>query len=565
MSYDTLQLWAEIYDSTYTTKQGVGPIRLMGANGTQAFDGPGTGAITTAPLHPDFTIRALDLLTSKVVVEVWLQVPGSDKRLLTAFIADDISYVDRPSGIEINVTGPDVMNLLSNYSTLIAREYDNTTYYAVLLSLLGLAGWTLFSDGVSSTVGFSTRFDGINVFKAIQFVAESGGYHFRLDPNVKKRLVIGALGDDTGVRVAFAKGDKPTIRFNEDVILAEDIEIVDDSRDVVNWILPVGGGDGDSALTLEDSTRTSPYTKQTITGPDGRTLYYLTDSESVATFGQIQRRVNFKQISPLGTSNTSRRNAANLLYDAAATYLTRHKDAPQILRVTLRNVKQRILIGDKIRVHYVETVNFHGMPYTLKNINADFWVIKSAESVGESGVSTVLTVSDVDRKETTDADIVIGQLEGLEAHNVAFKPTFNIWSMGPYQDFFNNEILTFYLNIPDDVLEVTNVTMIVNTLEDRGITFVASGEVTLQLSFFGQNTDEYPQIDIDVNSTQVADDIGSTGAALVDYEVDITDEILGAGDDGRGAHIIEADIVSGNGGVSIQFLIRGTITTGKVT
>ena len=563
MSHDTIQLWAEVYDSTYTTKQGLGPIRLKSANGTQLLDGPGTGALTTSPVHPDFTIRAMDLLTSKAVVEVWVQVPGYDKRKLTAFIADDIAYMDKPGGIELQVTGPDTMMLLSYYSTLLAREYDNTSYAAVVLALLQIAGWTRFSDGLSGDVGFSTRFDGVNVLKALQFVVEHGNYHMRQDPDVKKRMVAGDLGESNGLRVAFAKGDKPGVRFNEDVVMAEDIEIVDDSKDVVNWILPVGAGDGDSSLTLEDSDRTSPYVIQTTTGPDGRTLYYLTDSTSVTTYGTIQRRVNFKQIAPLGTSNTSRQNAANLLYDAAATWLTRHKDPQQILRVTLRNVNTNILIGDKIRVHYVETVNFNGKPYTLKSINEDMWIIKVSESVGQSGITTILTVSNVDRAETTDAAIVVGQMEGLDAHNVAFKPTYNIWSIGPVKEFFDHEDLTFILNIPDDVLEVTNVTMIVNTFEDWDITFAGS-PVTLARSAISSSTGDYPVLDIDVNSTNVASGIGTTSTAISNQEIDITDEILGAGDDGRGDHTIVCDFTSGSGAVSLQFLIRGTITTGQV-
>jgi hypothetical protein len=572
MSHDTLQLWAEIYDATYTTKQGVGPIRLKSANGTQELDGPGTGAISTVPMHPDFTIRALDLLSSKVVVEIWTQIPGFDKRKVTAFIADDVSYRSGTDGIEINVTGPDVMDLLSNTSTLLARKYNNSQYDTVFGALCTLAGWTFLNDNVASANGLSVRFDGGSVLKALQAIVEAGGYHMRLYTTAKT-LHLGDLGNDSGLRIAFAKGDKPAVRFQEDVLIADNMEVVDDAKDLVNWVLPIGAGDGDSAITLEqaydDGNRSTsngfPYDISRTTGPDGRYIYYLTDSTSVTAYGTIQRRLNFKQIAPLGTSSTSKLNASKLLYDAAAQWLTRHKDPVQMIHISCRNIPDVPLIADKIRVLYVETLNLAGTPYTLKNINADYWVVKASESIGSTGSTVRLTVADVDRKEQTDASIVVGGLGAIDVHNVSFKPTYNIWSMGPYQNYSENTNgYTFYITIPDDVLRVTLVTMRVNTFEDRDITFAGS-PVTLALSDFNSSGSlPYPQLTIDINSTEVAATIGSTSSALVDYEVDITDEILAAGDDGRGPHTIFVDTVGGSGGYQLEFLIRGEITSGKV-
>ena len=80
----------------------------------------------------------------------------------------------------------------------------------------------------------------------------------RQSADTKKELIIGNIEDTSTVRVVFAKGDKPTVRLNTDAIIADNIEIVDDSNDVVNWVLPIGAGDGDAAVTLEDSTRNNP-------------------------------------------------------------------------------------------------------------------------------------------------------------------------------------------------------------------------------------------------------------------------------------------------------------------
>lgn len=564
---DTYQLWAEVYDATYTNKLGVGPIRLIQADASAEYNGVGSGSIETIPLDPEFGIRALDLLSSKVIVEIWTQTPGFAKRKVNSFIVDDVTYAHQTSGFSLSAAGTQTIDLLRNYTTHIAREYTNSTHNNVFNSLLSLAGWTRFSDGVSNTVGFSARFDGQSVLQCVRFIANNNGYTIRESTTTAKQLIISSNDTTSSVTLAYAKGDKRGIHFNDDVIMLERIEIVDDSRAMANWILPFGAGDGDAQLTLEDSTRDNLYTIETMTGPDGRTLYFLKDDTSIATYGQIERRLQFKGIAPIGVSSTSTQRGANVLYDAAEQWLSNNNSPIQMVYCSARNLQTTLNIGDKINLLYIEQVNHNGVPVTLKSIDDSFYIVSLSESLGSTGSTVQMALSSVAQAERTDGDIIVGGLEDIEINNVSYKPYYNIWSMGPYSLYSGSRTLTVRLNIPDDVLQVTNVTMIVDTYEDREITFAGS-PVTLAFSDFTADAGSFPVLDIDVNGTTVASSVGSASAEVHDQEYDITDEIIGAGNDGRGSHTIEADFLAGpggSGGVEIQFLIRGIVISGRVT
>jgi len=572
MSFDTYHLWAEIWDASYTSKIGVGPIRLVSASATQELNGVGTGGIETIPLHPDFTIRAMDLLSSKVVVEIWVQTPGSSKRKVQSFIADDVSYSHQVGGLSLSVNGPQTLDLLSNISTLLAREYTGTSQKIVVTSLLTLAGWTLNDNGITNLGGqIDTRFDGQSVLQAIQFINDFGGNRMRESDTVKKELIIGTNDVQSAVRVAFAKGDKPEIRFNTDVVIADNIEVVDDSRDLVNWILPVGAGDGDAAVTLEKATRTSPYTIQTMLGPDSRTLYYLSDSASITTYGQIERRLNFKQIAPIGTSTISLRNSANILYDAAAEWLLRHKDPLQTLHISLRNLQTPLYIGDLIEVQYVETVNIEGVPYTLKNIDGNFYITSINEAVGMTGSEVRIKASNIDRETNNAGKIIVGGLDAIEVNSVSYKPTYNIWSLGPYPEWIesaagNNPV--FHFQISDDVLSVENVTMIIDSYEARYFTYNGPFPIVVGPTQESVIAGTYPDtMTFVVDGTTVLSSYpASSSTQMVAYEIDITDIVVDNGNDGRGQHTVTVTNPLGQGGqIVLQFLIRGTIITGRVT
>ncbi len=118
---------------------------------------------------------------------------------------------------------------------------------------------------------------------------------------------------------------RPKMIRDPSLLFVQRLPETTETTDLINWVIALGAGEGVAALTLEKSTRTSPFTVQSIVGPDGNLQYYLSDATSVATYGQIEKIISFKQIAPLSNSETDIINAANALFDAAAEWLTRHR------------------------------------------------------------------------------------------------------------------------------------------------------------------------------------------------------------------------------------------------
>lgn len=610
-----IQLWAEVYDPTYTTQVTDGDLLLVSARVERVLDGPGRVDVETPILHVDYTSRALGVLTAKRVLEIWYQEnEHTTARRVTAMVIEDVSYVADSGGIRLTVRGSDVMALLMNYTTDLARIYENQTVQTIVTALAGLAGWTVSYDGVSGSI--TTRFDGVSVLKGIQTIAEETGYHLRLGSTFKT-LEFGAFGSDSGYRVVKLEGDHPMPARDSNVIPLERISIKESNQEIINWIIPMGGGKGDSTLTLENSTRSSPYTIQSYAGPDGRTIYYLADSTSIATYGQIEKRVNFKKITPVGTSSTQIQRSANFLYDAAAEWLSRRTDPLTEIGVNVYQQRVNFDVGDKVRVEYVEMVNVGGTPVTLKSIDALYWVMGSRESYGDRGEQASLTLASIDRVATDAADIIVGQIDAIDVQDTGYQPSLNLYVWGPYQepmDSSENAVVTF--RIPDQTLDLFYVELRVttvpfsstakspahrhmmmqynNTATDQTTDFIyivatdgaATGtdSVFLAANSTLENVDiytygaggaqeygiykdtDYPDnLDIDVNGTQVANNLDSGGTGLTNYSIDITDEIVNKAGGFRADHTITFSCGGGQGEVRCQIIVQDAIIMGKAT
>ena len=85
-----------------------------------------------------------------------------------------------------------------------------------------------------------------------------------------------------------------------------------------------------------------------MAGADGHTLYFMTNPDSIATYGVIQKAGMFKDIAPLTNSPASKEIASNALYDVAHAWLDRNSIAQYTYSITLKKVSRVIRPGDKI-------------------------------------------------------------------------------------------------------------------------------------------------------------------------------------------------------------------------
>lgn len=407
-----MRIWADIYRAG--AKRSPGPVwSLTGAQVVRMLDGAGSVTIDA----PGTDRRANDLLQNDDTMVVYVEQDGVVREMGRGIIRR-IKYMDGASGWTISADGPDELAELKNFSVLLGRSYNNVTLAALAEDLIGLAaGWSVDVDAAVAGRLVTARFDGVSVLRALQYICEEQGLHLRQAVG-SKTVEIGAFGTPAALFVYNAEMVSAEIYDNDAIALIESTNRSLNSEDLANWVLPVGGGEGAAALTLENSTRTEPYPIQTMTGPDGSTLYYIATGAT-----PVRQQVGvFKEISPIANTEAAKELAANALYDAAVAWLERNSVRQETLRVVVKKCTQVVRAGDKIRLTYKGLVIDEDGVYVYRDIDAEYWVLRASERAGGSGVSLDLEVSNVDRVALDAAEVVVGAIETLKVRNLKPQP-----------------------------------------------------------------------------------------------------------------------------------------------
>lgn len=461
-----MRLWADVYDAA-GRKRGDGPVTsLLSASVERALDGAGSLDMD-APLTD---ARARALLVNEARPRVFVEDAGAQRELGRGVVRG-VRLSGSAEAFRLRADGPDALDELKRVNTLLGRAYSGQTVEAVARALAALAGWRADIDGGEARI--SARFDGASVLKALQMLCEQQGLHLRLGG--AGVVEIGAFGAPSGLTlVAPALAAEP-LYHNDDVAVVESITVAQDSEAVANWLLPVGAGEGEAALTLEKSTRSAPYPIQTVTGPDGRTLYFLVDDASAAAYGVIQKVGTFKNIAPVTNSDGDMVNAANALYDAAAAWLARYSVRQDTYRVTLRKARRGLRPGDTVRLVYRGVVERDGEPYTYLDVHAAFWILKAREQMDGTGITTALEISTVDRYAEDAARIVIGALEAIELRNVFVQPYPSTRSFVRYEEMDSTHSVKIPVKITDATLDLTRAQLTLKTRPLRATATAAAG------------------------------------------------------------------------------------------
>lgn len=405
-----MRLWVDVTDAT-GARLGVGPVRAAtSATVQRRLDGIGSWQLGL----PAGNARAVDLLTVGRYVAIYADIRGVVRRLGGGQIVDHNTQVSA-SGELIQVTGPDDLRDLKRASCLIGRRYDDQAISVIVDDLAGLAGWTASTEtGLGST---TITAEGVSALKALQDLAEQQGLHLRLGDE-SQVIEFGAFGDDIGLRLVQRESLGYDAYANTGIAFIQSIKRGISRSDLLNWLLPLGNKDGDPRVTLEYSTRTAPYTIQSMTGPSGSTLYYLTDAASIATYGAHQDVKAYSSIEAASSDPADLENAANALYDAAAADLVAASVYQDSFSLSLVGVTQTIRPGDQVRVVYHgEVESTDGGSVTFLSIDDLFWVIDVSETIGSEGHTVEINVSNVDRRAATAAQTVaktVAKVSALE-------------------------------------------------------------------------------------------------------------------------------------------------------
>lgn len=569
-----MKLWADIYDTT-DTKIGV-VATLTGCTVTKALDDIGSLSFSAPATDYD----AFTLLTNERRVRLFIEHDDVSRELGRGIIRK-VTVNSAASGFTLNCDCVGSMDALNRKSVLLGRSFTNTAISSIASTLVGLvSGW---SAGVDAGLGNQTaRYDGVSVFKALLRTAEEKGLHVR-EGATANTIDIGAFGDDCGVMAVGVTHSNPQLLLNDDIVLIDSITQETDSRDVVNWIIPMGAGEGSAAQTLKGATAIGDYSIGTMTAPDGSTLYYITDSDSVLQYGQTEKIITFKEIGAVSNSATAKIYAANALFDAASAWLDRNKDPLTTYKLTVRKPRAVIRAGQKITVSYkgfVETGNGSEelVPIALENV--PLWIMKVTERISESGDVLDLQVSTVDRYMRDTKKIMVDAIESMQARNVSVQ-TFPSTFTYVYTDTIGwnggSKPGSFRLKFKDYVTDVISVNLSFRTFPLDASTVVAD-LAPFQYNWALKQSYNYPSdVTVTINgvdrSTALgapsgAWNFGGTNAALDVADLDITDYIVNDAGGVFQTHEIEFSAGTRSGEVrydtSFPTVTQTTASAGKI-
>lgn len=402
------QLIANVYNAVDVK---IGTVTdLINVSIVKMVDGVGNFNLTFSGTDKD----AMALLVADNRVRIYAQ-QSSGLRLIGGGIINSVKIQETGGSTSLVASGPDFLQDLVVKSVLLNRAYNNLPVSDIADDLITLVpGWTAVTEeGLGNQ---TARFDGASVFKSILRLAEELGAHLRSwQDNI---VEVGFFGQDTGLRVINLKGVPTETEDNKDILILDSISQENSSDQVIDWVMPIGAGTGSTALTLKKSTRTSPYPIQSMVGPDGATLYYISSAGSPSS--AKQRVITFKQIGPIANSDSAKILAANALYDAAVAWLNQNNQQQITYDISCKNAEQVPNPGDKIRLTYKGKVrDRHGRLFSRIDVDDYFWVMRVEEKFTAAGSSVSMTITNIDKVKRDVTDVVVGALESIQAAQVS--------------------------------------------------------------------------------------------------------------------------------------------------
>ncbi len=426
-----MQVWLEIFDAV-GNRIGPGTVQLLNASVERRLDGIGSIGFSV----PSTDQRVVDHLINERRVIIFTDVQG-EKREMGRGIIGKRNFSDNASRRNYNMSGPDILDELRRRNTLLNRQFEQQDIKTVATELADLVPALQIS--VEPGLGQVTaRFDGATVLKGFQKLAEKTGLHFRLDDD-SSTVQLGKFGVNNGVKVVGQSQAPSYMAGNRDVLMIDSLRRFENSEQVVNRIIVLGGGEGLAQLDLSNSTRSIAagfkFDIKTGTNPDGTTFSFLENEDSIAEFGVIEQILVFKDISPIANSVTSKQIAANALYDAASPWLARNSVIKTVYSFTARKPQTPVRPGDKITMRYQGSVkNEAGQEVDYVNVNEELFVLRISENASDSGLVLQFTVGIVDELPRDISDVIIGTIDSVNISGVTVQnfPAMyeNTWTEG---------------------------------------------------------------------------------------------------------------------------------------
>lgn len=418
-----MRLWCDIYNAA-GTRLGAGPLfQVISATIKRRLDGAGSFEVEL----PLTDRRVVDLVQNERRIRIFLQDRDDyDPREIGRGVIRNKKVDVSDAEFSMFISGPDDMVELTFPNIGRGLIFEDDPLGDIVDDLVALAsGWTADSDmGLGN---YSTRIDGGNPLAAVIKLAEQNGLHIR-PALTAKTLEFGAFGDALGLRAYGPISNLEAVQNNDNLLIIDRLSVVSDSSNLINWMELRGGGEGDTAIDLQGLSASrgtgfgDAYDIQSTT-KNGRTIYYIADASSIATYGQIEETMIYKNLVPISNSATDLLACRNAIFDAGVADLIRMKDPLYTYRLTLKKPRQTIRPGDKIRVQYTGIVEREdGSELTYVSIDDEFWIMTLDERISGDSITLTLDVASIDRHALDAVETVVGAIEQQQVRSVAIQP-----------------------------------------------------------------------------------------------------------------------------------------------
>lgn len=525
-----MRVWAVAYDRT-TGRRLQGPINLLNARVTRALDGIGSFSLQTELLSD----RARNLLTNETKVEIWTEL-NLIPRLVGTGIITNVNKAVSGGQFKLEASGPDVLQELKRKSTFLNRRYDDTLE-DIADDLTSLAGWVAITTG--TWPGISIRFDGQSVMSAILTAAKAVGAHVRQGaaPN---QLEVGAFGDDLSLFVTNQVYNSGQVELNDRLALIDSVVVGDSSEAVATVLCPLGGGEGEAALTLAKSTRPGILS---ALGSSGEPYYYIENAAGIANFNRIEDTRTFKEITPIANDDASQVAAANNLFDVASAWLERYAQKVTTYQLRVKKLNTLVRPGDRIRVVYTGIAQVEGGDDVFLEVDEFFYVMRITEDLNTDPSATI-EVSSVDRYLDTAVSMVADNIKEAQVLGLKPLPTATMFSSQVIRPFsalrgvYGGNFF-FWFRINDLLADVTTVLIDIRT---EPLEATTRGPLTAQTAAAATQVDlaltkglTYPEdVHLYINNVDVSSQYGGPwpgggAGSLIVNDLNVTELLRSAG------------------------------------
>lgn len=409
----------------------------MDRAGTFSFEMPASDSKSSL-VEPLRIVRCYALVGG-----AWTEVGAGVVERIETQIGDD-------GGVTLRVSGSDLLALLSNFSP-IQYYLDGSTVlpvgavtHAQAVSGLEPNDWTFVPDAAPPVDDLTGRWNYETTLQACVSLAAKCRTHFYLSGF--QEVTFTSAFSSSGVRAVRAGGD-----LGSGLAAIVGISRIEDASEVISRVIAFGAGNADARLTMIPATRTVPagYTVETFPLSWYRALVH-TATESA--YGYRLRIVQFKDISPISSTDADVQAAANALFDQAYRYLSQRLAPAEFYSLTVAQCPVLLRPMQTIRVVYRDTTQ-------NVDIDADLLILEATTAATADGPQTTrLTVATVDRYPDSDSGAVVGRLTQAQLYEVAPQLNANSYVISYNKPVDDVETAVFRFRFDSEVVQLTRLT-----------------------------------------------------------------------------------------------------------